>query len=110
MEIILIAIAVVLIGAVIYYNQKSKSFDVNHDGKVDITDAKVAVQNVAHEVKINADVNKDGKVDVADVKVVAQQTKQTVEKVAAKVEKAVKAPRKTTGKKTPAKKSTPKKQ
>ncbi len=75
MEIVLLAIAVVAIGAFIYYNRTSKSLDVNKDGKVDVADAKAAVQNVVEGVKADADVNKDGKVDSADVAVVKEKAK-----------------------------------
>ena len=78
MEIVIIAIAVVAIGAIIYFNRSSKSLDINQDGKVDATDAKAAVQNVVEGVKASADVNQDGKVNakdaVAAVKKVAAKT------------------------------------
>lgn len=88
MEIVLLAIAVVVIGGFIYYNRSAKSFDVNNDGKVDATDAKAAVQNVVEGVKATADVNKDGKVDSADVKVVKEKAKVGAKKATAKVKAA----------------------
>lgn len=88
MEIVLLAIVAVVIGAFIYYNRSAKNFDVNNDGKVDATDAKAAVQNVVEGVKATADVNKDGKVDSADVKVVKEKAKAGAKKATAKVKSA----------------------
>jgi len=90
MEIVLLAIAVVVIGGFIYYNRSSKGLDVNADGKVDAADAKAAVQNVVEGVKATADVNKDGKVDAADVKVVKQKAKAGAKKATAKAKDTVK--------------------
>jgi hypothetical protein len=90
MEIVLLAIAVVAIGAFIYYNRTSKSLDVNKDGKVDVADAKAAVQNVVEGVKADADVNKDGKVDSADVAVVKEKAKVVAKKTTAKAKETVK--------------------
>ena len=92
MEIAIIAVVAVFLGALIYFNRTSKGFDVNHDGKVDVTDAKVAVQNVVEGVKTTADVNKDGQVDVADVKVVATKAKAGAKKAVSKAKAAVKKP------------------
>ena len=89
MEIVLIAVVAVAIGAFIYYNRSSKSLDVNNDGKVDAADAKAAVQNVVEGVKATADANKDGKVDAADVKVVAEKAKTGAKKAAVKAKEAV---------------------
>ena len=90
MEIVLVAIAVVVIGAIVYYNRSAKSFDVNNDGKVDAADAKAAVQNVVEGVKATADVNKDGKVDSADVAVVKEKAKTVAKKTTAKAKETVK--------------------
>ena len=90
MEIVLIAIAVVAIGAFIYYNRSSKGFDVNKDGKVDTADVKAAVQNVVCGVKADADVNKDGKVDSSDVKAVKEKAKSSAKKAANKAKETVK--------------------
>lgn len=90
MEILLIAIALVAIATVVYYNRNSKGLDVNNDGKVDAADAKAAVQNVVEGVQASADVNKDGKVDSADVAVVAENTKTVVKQAATKSKEIVK--------------------
>ena len=97
MEIVLIAVVAVAIGAFIYYNRSSKGLDVNNDGKVDAADAKAAVQNVVEGVKATADANKDGKVDAADVKVVAEKAKTGAKKAAGKAKEAV--AKKTSGRK-----------
>ena len=90
MEIVLLAIAAVVIGTFIYYNRSSKGLDVNNDGKVDTADVKAAVQNVVCGVQETADVNKDGKVDAADVKVVAEKAKTEVKKAATKAKTTIK--------------------
>ena len=90
MEIVLLAIAVVVIGAFIYYNRTSKGLDVNADGKVDATDVKAAVQNVVCGVQETADVNKDGKVDAADAKVVVEKAKTGAKKATTKAKETVK--------------------
>ncbi len=74
MEIIVIGLVILAVGAFVYYN-RSKGLDVNSDGKVDTKDLSAAVTNTVEGVKSAADVNKDGKVDTADVKVVADVNK-----------------------------------
>lgn len=63
--------------------------DANQDGKVNLSDVNVIVQQVSKKLattaKKKADVNKDGKVDSKDVKAVAT-------KVANKVKSTVKKP------------------
>lgn len=93
---ILIAIAIIAIGAIWYYNRKSPSFDINNDGKVDVQDAKAAVENTVAAVKAEADLNKDGKVDSADVAVAAEKVKTGAKKAATKAKETVK---KTAGRK-----------
>ena len=90
MEIVLIVMVAVVLGAFIYYNRSSRGFDVNNDGKVDAADAKAAVQNVVEGVKATADVNKDGKVDAADVAVVKEKAKTVAKKTTAKAKETVK--------------------
>ena len=90
MEILLALIAIVVIGALIYFNRSSKGLDVNNDGKVDLADAKAAVDNVVAGVTAAADVNKDGKVDAADAKVVVEKAKTGAKKAATKAKTAVK--------------------
>jgi hypothetical protein len=97
MEIIIALIVIVIIGTIWYVNRDT-GFDANKDGKVDLKDAGVlleqTVAEVKEEVKAVADVNKDGKVDSADVKVVVDNTKETVKKAATKVKAAASKPRK----------------
>jgi hypothetical protein len=50
-ELIFGLIFVVLIVAILFFNRSSKGLDVNQDGKVDVEDAKVAVQNTVEGVK-----------------------------------------------------------
>ncbi len=93
MEIIIGLIVLVVAGAIFYFNRSSKSLDVNQDGKVDVKDAEVAVQNTVEGVKAAADVNHDGKVDTADAKEVVKKAKAATKKVATKVkDTAKKAP------------------
>lgn len=86
MEIIVIAVAIVVLGAIWYVNRNT-GLDVNNDGKVDLKDAAAAVKNTVATAKNVADANKDGKVDAKDVKVVASKAKAAVK---AKVNKGVK--------------------
>ena len=72
MEILIALVAVVVVGALVYFNRSTKSLDINNDGKVDLADAKAAVDNAVAGVTAVADVNKDGKVDAEDVKEVAK--------------------------------------
>ena len=77
---------VVLVGAGLafwYFNREAKSTDLNSDGKTDVKDAVVAVENTVVGLKAAADVNKDGKVDAEDVKVVATKAKAGAKKAAA---------------------------
>jgi DNA replicative helicase MCM subunit Mcm2 (Cdc46/Mcm family) len=90
MEIVLIAVVAVVIGAAIYVYNKGKTFDVNNDGKVDAADVKVAVKLIKQDVKAVADVNKDGKVDAADVKVATTKAKTGAKKAATKVKETAK--------------------
>jgi|APGre2960657373_1045057.scaffolds.fasta_scaffold01008_2 hypothetical protein len=90
MEILLAIAVVAVIGALLYFNRSSKSLDVNNDGKVDVSDAKTAVQNAVEGVKTVADINKDGVVDSADAAVVVEQAKTAVKKAATKTKTAVK--------------------
>jgi len=90
MEILIAIIAVVVVGALIYFNRSSKGLDVNNDGTVDLADVKAAVDNTVVGVTAAADVNKDGKVDAADVKEVAKKATTGAKKAATKAKSAVK--------------------
>jgi len=90
MEILLAIAAVVVVGALFYFNRSAKSLDINNDGKVDAADAKAAVQNTVEGVKATADVNKDGKVDIKDAKQVKEKAVAGVVKNASKAKAAVK--------------------
>ena len=97
--IIEIGIGLLVIATVVYlFWQSSKSnpnnlVDVNKDGKVNVEDAKAALDLAVNLVVEKVDVNQDGKVSVADAQVVAEAVKQKVkEKVAKpKTAKAAKA-------------------
>jgi preprotein translocase subunit SecF len=90
MEIIIALVAVVVVGALIYFNRSAKSLDINNDGKVDLTDAKAAVDNAVAGVASAADVNKDGKVDADDAKAVVEKAKTEVKKATTKAKSAAK--------------------
>jgi hypothetical protein len=81
---IIIAIIVVVVGTALWYATRKTGADVNQDGKVDLADAKAAVEKTVEVIAEAADANKDGKVDVADVKVVATKAKAAVKKTVAK--------------------------
>jgi preprotein translocase subunit SecF len=88
MELVLLVIAVVAVGGVIWYTNRDKGLDVNGDGKIDISDAKAAVKNTVESVKTTA----DAKVEVAKVavKAAATKTKTTTKKAATKAKETVK--------------------
>jgi hypothetical protein len=90
MEIIIALVAVVVVGALVYFNRSAKSLDINNDGKVDLADAKAAVDNAVTGVTAAADVNNDGKVDAADAKEVAKKATTGAKKAAVKAKTAVK--------------------
>ena len=90
MEIIIALVAVIVVGALVYFNRSAKSPDINNDGKVDLADAKAAVENTVTGLAAAADVNRDGVVDAADVKAVAEKAKTAVKKTAAKARSAAK--------------------
>jgi hypothetical protein len=96
MEIIIALVVIVVVGALVYFNRSAKSLDINNDGKVDLADAKAAVDNAVAGVTAAADVNGDGKVDAEDAKVVVEKAKTGAKKAATKAKAAVKkaAPRK----------------
>jgi preprotein translocase subunit SecF len=89
MEIIFAIIAVAVLGYIFYVNRRSGA-DVNGDGKVDLADAKAAVENTVKSVVEVADANNDGKVDAADVKIAATKAKAAVKKTVTKAKAAVK--------------------
>ena len=90
MEIIIALVAVVVVGALVYFNRSAKTLDINNDGKVDLADANAAVDNTVAGITAAADVNKDGKVDAEDAKVVVEKAKTEVKKAATKTKAAAK--------------------
>ena len=90
MEIIIALVAIVAVGALVYFNRSAKSLDINNDGKVDLADAKAAVDNAVAGVTAAADVNKDGVVDAEDAKVVVEKATTEVKKAAGKAKTAAK--------------------
>lgn len=48
---LIIALVVIVLAALIYFNRSGTGLDVNNDGKVDIDDAKAAVENTVEGVK-----------------------------------------------------------
>ena len=80
MEIIIALVVIVVVGALVYFNRSAKSLDINNDGKVDLADAKAAVDNAVAGVTAAADVNNDGVVDAEDAKAAVENTVQGVKK------------------------------
>lgn len=70
MELIIAIIAIVVIGAIWYVN-RDKGLDVNGDSKVDVQDAKVAVENT---VAVVQEVKEEVKEEVAEVKAAVKKT------------------------------------
>ena len=81
------------VGAFIWYVMRDEKIDSNNDGKVDVAEAKVAVEKAVAEAKSVADVNKDGKVDVADAVEAGKKVKAGAKKAATKAKTAVKKAR-----------------
>ena len=90
MEIIIALVAVIVVGALVYFNRSAKSLDINNDGKVDLADAKTAVDNTVTGLAAVADVNRDGVVNAADAKAVVEKATTEVKKTTAKVRSAAK--------------------
>ena len=78
MSLLEIFLMVVVIGSlsaiavILYYNRKNLSLDQNKDGKADLADLKIGINNAVKGAKSDItaalDLNKDGKLDAADVK------------------------------------------
>lgn len=88
-ELIIAIVIVAALGIILASNYKkgATGVDVNKDGRVDLEDAKTALENTVSVVKETADVNKDGQVNVEDVKAGAAEIAETVKKTAARVRK-----------------------
>jgi mRNA-degrading endonuclease toxin of MazEF toxin-antitoxin module len=76
-------IGLLVIGTVVYLFWRSikddaSKTDLNKDGKVNVEDAKAALDKVVEKVVFVADVNKDGKVNVDDIKTVAKKVEDKV--------------------------------
>jgi uncharacterized membrane protein len=102
---IIIALVVVVLGAALYFNRKSTTLDVNHDGKVDAKDAVAAAEKV--EQAVVTEVKAVETAVVAEVKAVATKAKSAAKKPAAKKAAPVKkaaAKKPAPAKKVPAKK------
>ena len=67
MEFIIALVVIVAVGSLVYFNRSSKSLDINNDGKVDLEDAKTAVDNT-----------------VTGITAVVEESKATVKKAATK--------------------------
>jgi len=80
---LLIGILVVVAIALIYAVNKDKGVDVNNDGKVDLEDAKAAIENTVEAVK-------------EEVTETVEEVKEVVAEKKAKVKKAVTKAKKTT--------------
>jgi len=83
-------LALVAIGAFIWWVNRDSKLDSNDDGKVDVLEAKVAVVKAVAEAKNLADVNKDGKVNVADAVEAGKKVKAGAKKAAGKAKDAAK--------------------
>lgn len=77
----LIIAIVIVAGIAIWYYNRDKGLDVNKDGKVDVQDAKVAVENTVAAVK------EEVKEEVAEAKA---EVKASVKKTASKAKTAAK--------------------
>ena len=51
MELIVVLVLAVIVGALIYFNRSARSLDINQDGRVDASDAVAAVTTAAEGVK-----------------------------------------------------------
>ena len=102
MEIVIIVAIVVALGAVWYFN-RGRKLDANQDGKVNLEDMGVFLENTANGVAKAADVNNDGKVDAKDAEVVVKKAAVKAKATAKRVKAA--ADKKAPAKRAPAKKT-----
>ena len=68
-------LAIVAVGAFIWWANRDSKLDVNSDGKLDHKDAEAALGNAVDKAKSLADLNHDGKVDVQDAAVAVKAVK-----------------------------------
>jgi len=86
-------LALVAVGAFIWWVNRDNKLDSNDDGKVDTVEAKAALDTAILAASKVLDANKDGKVNVADVKEAGKKVKAGAKKAAGKAKAAVKKPK-----------------
>lgn len=84
-------LAIVVVGAFIWWANKASKLDVNSDGKLDHKDAEAALGNAVDKAKSLADLNHDGKVDAQDAVVAVKSVKAAGRTAKAAVAKKAKA-------------------
>lgn len=84
-------LAIVAVGAFIWWANRDNKLDVNSDGKLDHKDAEAALGNAIDKAKSLADLNHDGKVDVQDATVAVTSVKAAGRTAKAGVAKKAKA-------------------
>jgi hypothetical protein len=86
-------LALVAVGAFIWWVNRDTKLDKNDDGVVDMSEIGLATQKAKEVAKAAADLNKDGKVDVADIKEAGKKVKAGAKKAAGKAKAAAKKPK-----------------
>lgn len=84
-------LAILAVGAFIWWSNRDNKLDANSDGKLDHKDAESALENAVHKAKSLADLNHDGKVDVQDATVAVTSVKAAGRTAKAAVAKKAKA-------------------
>lgn len=92
-------LAIVAVGALIWWVNRDTGLDVNSDGKVDGKDVQAALENVVQKAKSLADLNHDGKVGAEDAAVAVKSVKAAGRTAKAAVTKKAKAVAKKASKK-----------
>lgn len=84
-------LAIIAVGAFIWWANRDSQLDVNSDGKLDHKDAEAALKNAVHKAQSLADLNHGGKVDAQDAVVAVKSVKAAGRTAKAAVSKKAKA-------------------
>lgn len=85
---LILGLVIVSVLAIWFFNRDA-GLDVNNDGKVDLADAKAAVNNTVQGIKAAADLDNSGNVGFDDLKVVTDAVKSTAKGAVAEAKRTV---------------------